>query len=117
MSSSLFVKVFHVFIVGVLFLYIGIKRTEIPKWTFPVLLGLGGFIVLYHAYKAVNHIRSKKSYWVNLIHIFLVGPLLIYIGYNREDTARMYFELLLMLSFAVIGYHGFYLIQDFISKT
>ena len=56
--------------------------------------------------------QHKHSYWINLIHILLIGPLLIYIGYYREDTERMYFELLLMLCFAVFGYHGFYLIQD-----
>lgn len=112
---SLFVRIFHIAIVGALFLYVGIKRTEIPKWMFPALLALGAFIVLYHAYKAIDHIQHKKAYWVNLIHILLVGPLLIYIGYNREDTARMYFELLLMLCFAVVGYHGYYLLQDIMS--
>jgi len=117
MSSSVFVKLFHIFIVGALFLYVGIKQTEIPKWMFPMLLVLGIFIVFYHAYKAFNHITHKKSYWVNLIHILLIGPLLIYIGYNREDTARMYFELLLMMCFAVVGYHGFYLVKDITAKT
>ena len=116
MSSSLFVKLFHIAIVGSLFFYVGIKRTEIPKWMFSGLLGLGAFIVLYHAYKAVVKFQHKKSPWVNLIHILLVGPLLIYIGYNREDTERMYFEFLLMVCFAVIGYHGFYLVQDIFDK-
>ena len=112
MSSSVFVKLFHIFIVGALFLYVGIKRTEIPKQMFPALLVLGVVIVLYHGYKVFNHMQHKHSYWINLIHILLIGPLLIYIGYYREDTERMYFELLLMLCFAVFGYHGFYLIQD-----
>jgi hypothetical protein len=116
MSSSLFVKLFHIFIVGALFLYVGIKRTEISNQMFPVLLALGSVIVFYHLYKAYNHIQHKQSFWVNLIHILLIGPLLIYIGYHREDTERMYFELLLMLCFAVIGYHGYYLLQDIISR-
>ena len=109
---SIFVQIFHIVIVGALFLYVGIKRTDIPKWMFPALLALGAFIVLYHAYKVYDHIQHKKSYWVNLIHILVVGPLLIYIGYFGEDTARMYFEMLLMLSFAVVGYHGYYLLQN-----
>ena len=111
-SSSLFLRLFHIVIVGALFLYVGIQRTSIPKWMFPALLVLGIIIVFYHIYKSVIHIQDKKGYWVNLIHILLIGPLLIYIGYYGEDTARLYFELLLMSSFAVIGYHGFYLIQD-----
>ncbi len=112
MSSSVFVKLFHILIVGALFLYVGIKQKEIPQPMFYALFILGIVIVLYHGYKVFNYIQHKKPYWVNLIHILLVGPLLIYIGYNREETARMYFELLLMLCFAVVGYHGYYLIQD-----
>jgi hypothetical protein len=117
MSSSLFVKIFHIAIVGALFFYVGINRTEIPKWMFPGLLGLGVFIILYHIYKAVVKFQSKKSSWVNLIHILLVGPLLMYIGYYAEDTERLYFEVLLMLAFAVVGYHGFYLVQDIFAKS
>jgi len=38
--------------------------------------------------------------------------LLIYIGYYKDKTQRLYFEILLMLGFASIGYHGYYLIQS-----
>ena len=64
---------------------------------------------LYHIYKAYNHIQQGKGVWVNLIHIMLVGPLLIYIGSHGIKTPRLYFELLLMLGFASIGYHGYYM--------
>ena len=114
MSSSLFVKLFHIAIVGALFLYIGIKRTDIPKFMFPLLLVLGVVIIGYHGYKAYNYIQNEQPFWINFIHIFYVGPLLIYIGYFGKETERMYFELLLMLCFAVVGYHGFYLAQDMI---
>jgi hypothetical protein len=79
---------------------------------YPILLGLGLIIIFYHIYKVYNYIKLGKGYWVNLIHIFIVGPLLVYIGYNRENTARLYFELLLMLGFASIGYHGYYLFKN-----
>ena len=103
-----FVGLFHVLVVSILFLYVGIKRTEIPTVMFPMLLGLGAIIIPYHAYKA----SIKKSGWVNYIHIFLVGPLLMYIGYNGVATERKYFELLLMMGFAALGYHGYYLVQE-----
>ena len=61
-------------------------------------------------YKAYKHIIKKESIWISLIHILLVGPLLIYIGYNAEKTSRKFFELLLMLGFASIGYHLYYLL-------
>jgi hypothetical protein len=109
MELHTYVHLFHILFVGSLFLYVGIQRTEISSTMYPILLWLGVFIIIYHIYKAYNYMKLGKGYWVNLIHIFLVGPLLVYIGYNREKTARLYFELLLMLGFAAIGYHGYYL--------
>jgi hypothetical protein len=109
MNPELLVHLFHIIIVGGLFLYVGIYKTNIPKTMFPVLLGLGLVIILYHMFKVYTYIKQGKGYWVNLIHILLVGPLLLYIGFNGEKTARLYFELLLMLGFASIGYHGYYL--------
>ena len=110
MNTEQIVHLFHILIVGTLFLYVGIIREKIPKLLFPVLLILGVIIIVYHIYKAYNYMKVDKPYWVNLIHILLVGPLLVYIGYNRENTSRRYFEMLLMLGFASIGYHGYYLI-------
>ena len=109
MKTEILVHLFHIFIVGSLFLYVGIQRENIPTYMYPILLGLGLIIVIYHIFKMYNYIKADKPYWVNLIHILLVGPLLVYIGYNREKTSRKYYELLLMLGFASIGYHGYYL--------
>jgi hypothetical protein len=111
MEVHTYVHLFHILIVGSLFLYVGIYRTSIPIFMYPFLLGLGLIIIFYHIFKAYNYMKLGKGYWVNLIHIFIVGPLLVYIGYNRENTARLYFELLLMLGFASIGYHGYYLLE------
>lgn len=113
MNISTLVHLFHIIIVGGLFLYVGINREKISKSLFPILLGLGIIIILYHIYKTYNYIKQGKGFWVNLIHIFIVGPLLVYIGYYGEKTARLYFELLLMLGFASIGYHGYYLLRSF----
>lgn len=112
MESRVLVHLFHILIVGSLFLYVGIYRTSIPKYMYPILLGLGFIIVFYHIFKMYKYIKEGKSYWVNLIHILLVGPLLIYIGYHGDKTTRAYFELLLMLGFASIGYHGYYLFNE-----
>ena len=110
MSNTL-VHLFHLILVGGLFLYVGIHRTHIPKLMYPFLLGLGIVIIIYHTLKMYFYITHGKPYWVNTIHIFLVGPLLLYIGYHKDKTSRKYFEQLLMLGFAVIGYHGYYLLQ------
>jgi hypothetical protein len=105
-----FVHLFHILFVGSLFLYVGIIRDKIPLIIFPFLKYLGIFIILYHSYKAYTNIINNKSAWVNYIHIFLVGPLLVKIGFDGDKTSRKYFELLLMAGFASIGYHGYYLL-------
>jgi hypothetical protein len=103
----LLVHLFHIIIVGSLFLYVGIKREKIPQIMYPFLLGLGIFVILYHIYKA----SQSKTPWINYIHIFLIGPLLVYIGYMNKETSRKYYEILLMFGFAAIGYHGYYMIR------
>lgn len=109
MDSHKLVHLFHILIVGGLFLYVGINRDKIYKPIFTGLLYLGFLIIIYHLYKIYGYLKNNKSIWVNLIHVFIVGPLLIYIGYNGEKTTRKFFELLLMLGFASIGYHSYYL--------
>jgi len=105
---SAFVHLFHIVAVSGLFFYIGIRQAAMPKPMFPFLLGLGVFIALYHVYKAFY----KKDAWVNYIHIFIVAPLLVYIGLLQEKTPRKFFELILMLAFASLGYHGYYLFAE-----
>ena len=113
LTTEKIVHLFHLLIVGALFLYVGIQKEKIAKFMFPVLIGVGAVVILYHLYKIyVSFKKGKgKSYWVNLIHVLLVGPLLLYIGINNKKTSRKYFELLLMLGFAAIGYHGYYLVR------
>jgi Na+-transporting methylmalonyl-CoA/oxaloacetate decarboxylase beta subunit len=112
MNKHAIVHLFHILIVGGLFLYVGIQKTDIPNLMFPILGIFGIIIILYHAHKVYTKIvKGNYVFWVNLIHIFIVGPLLINIGYHGDKTSRFYFEILLMLGFASIGYHGYYLIM------
>jgi len=109
-TKQVLVHLFHIIFVGSLFLYVGIIGNKIPLLMYPFLKYLGIFIIIYHSYKAYVKISDDKSAWVNYIHIFLIGPLLIKIGYDGDKTSRKYFELLLMAGFASIGYHGYYLL-------
>jgi uncharacterized membrane protein len=109
-DAHFIIHLLHILLVGPLFLYVGIKSTTIPSIMFPFLLGLGLFIMVYHCYLAYKKYTQGTSAWVNYIHIFIIGPLLVYIGYHKEETSRKYFELLIMLGMAAIGYHGYYLI-------
>ena len=112
MGPHAFVHLFHLVIVGSLFLYVGVQRNQIPPWLFPILFGLGIIIWVYHAFKTYSRLVAGGNPWVNLLHIFYIGPLLIYIGHQRTNTPRYIYEMLLMLGFASIGYHGIYFLED-----
>jgi hypothetical protein len=111
--NEILLQLFHIIFVGGFLFYIGINRTNVHPFLFNILLGLGIIIFCYHAYRAT----TKKNPWINLIHIFIIAPLLVYIGYQREKTPRYAFEILLMLSITAIGYNGYYLIQENIMTT
>lgn len=111
MKIEQIVHLFHILIVGTLFLYVGIRRDKNPSFMYPILVAVGLIVVVYHLYKIyLSAMKGKKPYWVNLMHSFLIGPLLIFIGVTKEKTSRKYYELLLLFGFASIGYHGFYML-------
>lgn len=107
--NSTFVHLFHIIFVGGLFLYIGIKQKNMPLFMYNIILALGIIILVYHCYKGFNKIVGGKNAWVNLFHVLIVAPLLIYIGYNKQDTPRYFYEFIFMLAFAAIGYHAYYM--------
>jgi hypothetical protein len=109
MPTEAWVQLFHIILVGGLFMYVGTTRNNIPKFMYPTLFVLGIIILLYHVYKSI--VKPQRA-WINYIHIVLIAPLLMYIGYNGVNTPRKAFELLLMAGFAAIGYHGFYLARS-----
>jgi hypothetical protein len=111
MKTERLVHLFHILFVGGLFLYVGINKDKIYSWLWNILYYLGLIIIIYHIYKLYVYMKVNKGIWVNLIHILIVGPILVYIGYNREKTTRKFFEILLMLGFASIGYHLYYLLN------
>lgn len=112
MDNNFLIHLFHILVVGSLFLYVGIIKTNIPAFMYSVLMVLGIIIILYHGFKVYKKLKEGHNPWVNYIHIFLIGPLLLYIGINKKKTQRLYFEILLMLAFSSIGYHGYYLVNS-----
>ncbi len=116
MDSHMILAFFHLVIIVPFLLYVGLAREQIPDQVFNGILGLGIFVGLYQLYKAYVKIVDGKSPWINFIHIFLLVPLLIIIGYNGKSTNRKYFEMLLMLTFAAAGYHSLSIIREIMSR-
>ena len=112
MTTYIQKNIFHVAVVAPLLIFVGLYRDKTPDWTFNLLGLLGAIILLYHSYRAYEKLKDGQSAWVNWIHILLVAPLLLILGYLKKDANRRYFEMLLLLGFAALGYHGLYLIRE-----
>jgi len=103
----------HIFLISSLFIYVGISKTSIPNWLYSVLLILGIILIPYQGYKAFIYYKNGKSwYWYNLMHVFLIAPLLILIGIKKEKTSSYAFDFLLMLGFASLGFHSLSLFDE-----
>jgi len=97
----------HIFIFAAFLLYIGIVQAKMPEFMYPIILGFGVIVISYHAYKSF----FVNDAWINYIHIFIVGPLLVFIGLYKKGTPPKMFELALMVAFAAIGYHAYHLVN------
>lgn len=102
----------HVLFVVPLFLFIGMKRSAIPEELYTLLLVLGVVVLGFHLYKwSVKYNAGVGGQWVNVIHVLLVAPLLLYIGANKKDTPRFAYEGMLITGFGALGYHLMTLIR------
>jgi hypothetical protein len=106
------IAAFHILFVAPLFGYIFIQRAATPEWLYTLLFFLGLFVFVYHSYKAVFKFISKSSsLWVNLIHVLIIAPLIVYIGYKSKKTPRAAYEMLGLVTFAALCYHMFNIIR------
>lgn len=112
-DTHFWLSIMHLLFVVPLFLYVGFTRAETPRWLYLALLVIGLIVLVYHGFKLIVRLSTRSGYsWVNAIHVLLVAPLLIYIGYNKKETPRSSYELLLMAGFAAGGYHLFSLVKQ-----
>lgn len=108
MSKQVAINLFHILAVVPFFIYVGITREKLDTSIFSVLFWLGILLIFYHGYKFYDRMVKGSSYaWVNAIHALALGPLLVYIGSMGSDTARGFFEGLLLFAFSALGYHTY----------
>ena len=113
LDNHFWLAIIHLIIVVPLFLYVGFTRAETPQWVYLSLFTIGWVILVYHGFKLVLRLKSRSNLaWVNALHVALIAPLLIFIGYHKKETPRFAYELLLMLGFAAGGYHLFSVVKQ-----
>ena len=106
MDPHFIIALFHIFAVVPFFFYIFYNRSATPDFIYNILFFVGLFVLVYHIYKSVIKLSSgSKSLWVNLIHVLIIAPIMIYIGYEAKKTPRAAYELLGLITFAALGYH------------
>lgn len=108
MNTHVVLSLAHIFLIVPFFLYVAFQRAACPDWLYWVVFGIGLLVFAIHAVKAAYRYTVGSTYvWVNLLHVILIAPLLIYIGYNGKKTPRPAYELLAMAGFAALGYHAY----------
>jgi len=111
MDTHVLVALFHIIAVVPFFLYVGFSRAATPESIYNVMFALGIIVLGYHGYKAVvRYFAKSPTIWINLIHMILVAPLLLWIGYKGKKTERPFYEMLLLLGFSALGYHLYNLV-------
>jgi len=111
MDAYFLVALLHVAVIVPFLLWIGSNRAATPDWMYSVLFGTGLIVLLYHTYKAVSRlIAASPVIWINLIHVFLVAPLILWIGYYAKRTERPAYDMLLIAAFGAFGFHLYRLI-------
>jgi hypothetical protein len=110
------VVILHVTLIAPTLMYVGFMRAATPDMMYNILFGIGLLVLVYHGMKAVaRYFAASPVLWVNLIHVLLVAPLLIWIGFHGKKTQRPAYDMLLMAAFAAFGFHLYKLIV--ISQT
>ena len=121
MDPYLLIGVLHVALIVPFLLWVAFQRAASPDWIYNVLFGTGLLILVYHGVKAVGRFFAKSAMlWVNLIHVLLIAPLLIWIGYHGKKTERPAYDMLIIAAFGAFGYHLYKLVvvsQTFVKST
>ena len=116
MDTLLLIGLLHLAIIVPFLLYVGFNRAATPEWMYSILFGTGILIMVYHGYKAAIRIMAASPVvGVTLIHVLLIGPLLLWIGYYAKRTERPAYDMLLISAFGALGYHLYKLVV--ISQT
>lgn len=111
LSKHAYINLFHIFVVVPFLFYIYYqqqnKTLSDSLCRFLLYLGILGLIShIYLCYQKISTNQECWRCWVNYVHIFVVFPLFIYIGSNCTKTERRYFEILMVIAFAALGYHS-----------
>lgn len=116
MDPALYMKIInivHVAVLAPLFIYVGIKGNKTPMLLFTTLLVVGVVVALYHSYRMFVTFKNSgivPYLYVNLVHVLLVAPFLIYVGLNKNNSPPIVFHSLIIFAVLMILSNGYRLV-------
>lgn len=101
MDFRMVINLIHILVVVPLFVYIGYRKSNSSYNLVSIMVGLSILVILYHVWK-----YWKTGWWINYIHIFIGGFLLIFslLTYKLPNFA---FNLYYILAFIILIVHGY----------
>jgi hypothetical protein len=128
-SKPMWVYLVHLFILSPVLIYIGYKNglTNQPisagNWIFSFLFWIGIIALLLHGWLLVKDLWqiykkqkvfsiNDKHMWVNVLHVFIVAPILIVIGSRNSKITKSLpprhwtFDMLLAIGVMMFVWHG-----------
>jgi len=109
-DAHMILSLFHLAFVVPLFLFVGFQRSDTPRWVYLSLLSIGVLILVYHAVRLVQRIGTHMA-WIHILHVVLIAPVLILLGWRGRDAPRWLYEVMLLLGFGAGGYHLLHLVR------
>jgi hypothetical protein len=105
MNSSQIFYLLHVYLIGPLFISIGLLGDKSPLILYNLLGFLSLFVVFFHSYVIYYKYTHKKDFTINLIHIFFLAPIMYLVAYTKPND-DFWYRILLLLGIVNIVYHG-----------
>jgi hypothetical protein len=93
-------------LVGLLLLYISIKR-DVYKAFYYIVLLIAIIALIHHGYKFI-----KSLNWLYLFHLIVIIPILFVLGILQNKSPEYVFEILMFIAFGTIGFHGYKILKD-----
>jgi len=107
LSSRTFINLFHIFGVSLLFYHVSTSKFVSPT-IYQLLLFLG--IYLLYTFRRFTIIKFNNIYsFFYSVHFYIVAPLIIYIGLNKQNSNKFILKLLKYLSYFVAISHTYLL--------
>mgnify|MGYP003978945813 FL=1 len=97
------IHLLHILVSAPLMIYVGHDRGTGDNWLYQLVLVVGILALLYHAYLFINkYTNTNYISWVNLIHVLVVAPVLIYIGLNKKNVVYPFWQICIVLGYGAL---------------